>query len=168
MSPVKHCSANRDIVCAEVDGEIEDASKTATGLNDSGSIIVGIGTKIRCRDKGWLGSGVEDVDFVVWAIGWFLVHGECFNDVCTINVICASRADCVVSAVESDSVVWRAGPCEVAEGANDGHDLGVVIWGDVDDGIGAREEAWGTPAIGGVGGTLSYSSGGQHSCCNNG
>jgi len=108
------------------------------------------------------------VHFVIWAVGWFLVYGECFDNVCAVDVICACGADRIVSAVEGDGVVRRARPCEVAEGANDGHDLRIVVRGDVDNGVGAREEAWGATAIGAVGGILSHSSGGQHSCRDNG
>ena len=81
------------------------------------------------------------MDLFVGSIGWFGVDSDGLDDVGTVDVVRARCSDGVVGAVESDGVVWGAGPGDVSEGADDGNDLLVGVGCCKNDGVIAWEVA---------------------------
>jgi hypothetical protein len=68
-------------------------------------------------------------------VGRLGVECDGLDDVGAEDVVGARCADSVVGAVEADGVVGRAGPGDVSERADDGHDLRVGVGSGEDDGV---------------------------------
>ena len=134
MNLMQNRSRQCSVGCAEVDSEAEFAGLATAHLCHVRGVIVAVEAEIVARDC----ECCEGVDFVVGAIGWLLINGDGFNDVRTNNIICSRGADSVVGAVQSDSVVWVAGPGQVLEGANYRDDLSVGIWSCKNDSVRPR------------------------------
>ena len=122
---------------AEVNSKIERAGEPVARRDNRRAVVVAVEADIRGGDcdRG------EDVDFVVGPVGRLRVDGDSLDDVRAVDVVRARGPDRVVGAVEGHAVVGRAGPGDVAEGADDGDYLRVGVGRGEDDGVVAREVA---------------------------
>lgn len=64
---------------------------------------------------------------LVWPIQWLRVCSGSLNTLCSCNIECLRRPNCVVYAIECDRACWRAALGEVLVVADNRHDLRVGV-----------------------------------------
>jgi hypothetical protein len=98
--------SQRRIRSTEVDREIEGRGKAVANRSGCRPIII----TVRAQIRGGQCNQVEGMDFFVWAVGRLRIGGDRLDNVCSLEIVCASGPYGVVGSIESDSIEGRAAP----------------------------------------------------------
>ncbi len=135
-----------DVGGAEEDGEVEGAGAAGADGRHGGAVVGPAEGHVARGQRD--GQVVEGVDLDVGALRRLGVVLQRLDDVGAVDVVGARGADGVVAAVQRDGGVGRAGPGEVAVGADDGEHLGVGVGDGEDDRVVAGGQAAGAGDLG--------------------